>query len=114
MNKFIKKLPFLILALVFLVACTNKPSKNTSEMDKAIEQAIEDVKNEDKTEKSLDEKENKSLKEKKEANLLFGGDILPHMPINDYALSYGGWESYDYSPCFSDLKEFAKDYDFLW
>lgn len=115
MNKFIKKISFLILTLVFLVACTNKASKNTSEMDKAIEQAIEDVKNEDenKNSKSLDEKEDKSLTEKKVAKLLFGGDILPHMPINDYALSYGGWESYDYSPCFSDLKEFAKDYDFF-
>ena len=63
MNKFIKKIFFLILTLVLLVACTNKASKNTSEMDKAIEQAIEDVKNEDenKNSKPLDEKEDKSF-----------------------------------------------------
>ena len=66
MKKIIKKLPFLILALVFLVACANNKSKNTSEKDKAIEQAIEDVKNEDqnKTSKSLEDKKDKSLTEK--------------------------------------------------
>ena len=42
MNKFIKKLPFLILTLVFLVACTNKPSKNTSEMDKPLATTVKD------------------------------------------------------------------------
>ena len=96
MTKHLRKLLIFLILALSLTACS-KNTDNNIDVDKAVEKALEEVKKE----------------EVKKARLLFGGDILPHMPINDYALAYGGYEWYDYSRSFEDLKDFSKDFDFF-
>lgn len=96
MTKHLRKLLIFLILTLSLTACS-KNTDNNIDVDKAVEKALEEVKKE----------------EVKKASLLFGGDILPHMPINDYALAYGGYEWHDYSRSFEDLKDFSKDFDFF-
>ncbi len=133
-NKF-KILTLLALSLFLGVSCEEKadqslPEESQSESSQEISQVSQDqdlassiddylsksdnnLGKESTTEsKAEDTKSIEENKEVKTARLLFGGDILPHMPINDYAYNYGGGV-YDYSRSFEDLKDFAEDYDFF-
>ena len=44
------------------------------------------------------------------ARMLFGGDVLPHINFDNYALKYGE-DHYDYDNFFESLGEFTKDAD---
>lgn len=120
MKKKLRIFSLIFLIITSLVACNMKDSsKNDTLNKKDFERRIkkDDVRN--KRYPEIDvyiEKNKKKEEEKKEetktARLLFGGDIIPHMPINDYALNYGEGD-YDYSRSFEDIKDFAKDYDFF-
>lgn len=115
MKNILKKLSLVVFMAIILASCgQNKAEKNEKiDLDKALNRALEEVREEEtkKKEKSLGENK-RDEHEIKKASLLFGGDVLPHMPINDYALNFGGGV-YDYSQSFRDLKSFAKDFDFF-
>lgn len=122
------KKKFKIFTLFFLIislfaGCISKESPNNDSLSK--KEFKERVKREDirknrypEIDAYLEKNKEKSNKaEKKEekakkAKLLFGGDVLPHMPINDYAYYYGDGD-YDYSRSFEDINDFAKDFDFF-
>ena len=54
--------------------------------------------------------EYKKPKDLKMAKLLFGGDVLPHINFDEYALTYGG-DRYNYDNFFMPLSSFTKDSD---
>lgn len=115
MKNILKKLSLVVFMAIILASCgQNKAEKNEKiDLDKAINRALEEVREEETKKKEKSSGENKrDENEIKKAKLLFGGDVLPHMPINDYALNFGGGV-YDYSQSFRDLKSFAKDFDFF-
>ncbi|MDO5047228.1 MAG: CapA family protein [Anaerococcus sp.] len=84
-------------------------------IDSYLKKSDENIKNPSKDykkDKAKISEKKEYIDEQKQARLLFGGDILPHMPINNYAYAYGAG-TYDYSKSFEDIKDFAKDFDFF-
>lgn len=117
MNK-LKNILLIGMALLVLSSCEMIPAtaKNNKEVSKVSEkQIIEALNKGSEKEKKEEEKDDDKEAEDKpiKVKMLFGGDILPHMPINDYARAYGKDGKLDYSRSLEDLKEFAKNYDFF-
>lgn len=120
MKKKLRIFSLVFLIITSLVACNMAESSkgealNKKDFEKRIKK--DDVRNNRYPEIDAYIEKNKKKKEEereetKTASLLFGGDIIPHMPINDYALNYGGGV-HDYSRSFEDIKDFAEDFDFF-
>ena len=120
MKKKLRIFSLIFLIITSLVACNMAESSKGDALNKKdFERRIkkDDVRNNRYPEIDAYIEKNKKKKEEereetKTASLLFGGDIIPHMPINDYALNYGRGD-YDYSRSFEDIKAFAEDFDFF-
>lgn len=120
MKKKLRIFSLVFLIITSLVACNMAESSKGDALNKKdFERRIkkDDVRNNRYPEIDAYIEKNKKKKEEereetKTASLLFGGDIIPHMPINDYALNYGGGV-HDYSRSFEDIKDFAEDFDFF-
>ncbi|WP_105300807.1 CapA family protein [Anaerococcus marasmi] len=120
MKKKLRIFSLVFLIITSLVACNMAESSKGEALNKKdFERRVkkDDVRNNRYPEIDAYIEKNKKKKEEereetKTASLLFGGDIIPHMPINDYALNYGGGV-HDYSRSFEDIKDFAEDFDFF-
>ena len=123
MKKKLRIFSLIFLIITSLVACNMADTRlvggallvNKQDFERRIKK--DDVRNKRYPEIDAYIEKNKKEKEKekeetKTASLLFGGDIIPHMPINDYALNYGEGV-HDYSRSFEYIKDFAEDFDFF-
>ncbi len=129
MKRYLKILAKVLLLTLALSSCqADKDSKLDKQSNIESESVISededsisvgldesDKKEDDSLDKSKAKKKSEGLfgSETYEAKLIMGGDILPHMPINEYAMAYGEDGELDYSRSFEDMKEFFKDYDFV-